>query len=253
MKLIIPQNIFATLFALTIDKNKRSIISPRESSSIQTEVQNNDDAVALMPVCDLLKAQDLFVSAKFGLAFDGLLSNSYLYFADNKALSEISLTGDVSANEIILAKILFSERYDSELKFLIEIDQNITNEKNFLVAGNDNFYSGYFEKGISFADEIAELLDYPFLNYILVSKSEEALKNMHEFLPDELDNTVENSLVTNLNDFGLSENAAEFIRMNWNSVYFNLLDNELEGMRELVKQIYYYRVIDDIFDIRFVG
>ena len=80
MKLIFPNNIFSTFFILSMeDKFKKNIIV-KDSSLLTQELNFDEDAVALIPSLDLINQRDLKVSSKLGISFEGLLSNSYVYF-----------------------------------------------------------------------------------------------------------------------------------------------------------------------------
>lgn len=122
MKLHIPNNIFATLFVLSIKEKNRPEIRVNPSSLIVSELLSNETAVGLIPSLDIIDNRELIISAKFGLAFEGLLSNSYLYyFNKNTEVKKILLRGDISKNEVILSKIFFKERYDLQPEILLDV------------------------------------------------------------------------------------------------------------------------------------
>jgi len=108
MNIIIPQNIFSTLFALTLPDNQKEKIIIKESSLIVKELEKNKDSVGIIPSFDLLRNPELFVSKKFAISFDGFLSNSYLYFKpEQTTLDKILLHGDISSNDLVLSKFFF--------------------------------------------------------------------------------------------------------------------------------------------------
>ena len=90
MKLIIPKNIYSALFALSLPDELKDSICVESSSLISREVKNGNADIALMPSLDLLKNNDLFVSKKIGISFDGLLSNSYLHLVpESKTFTDV--------------------------------------------------------------------------------------------------------------------------------------------------------------------
>ena len=118
MKILLPQNIFSAVLALSFPEDLKNKIEIRSSATIAKGLEDDSSSIGFLPSCDLIDHQDFFVSRKAFIAFDGLLSNSYLYFSPNqKDISEFLLRGDVSKNDILLAKILFSERFDTALNF----------------------------------------------------------------------------------------------------------------------------------------
>ena len=86
--------------------------------------------------------------------------------------------GDASSIEVIIGKILFKELYNSEVKIKLIADNLRDANKNLIVIGDKNFENDLYKNGISLAEEIVDLLSLPFVNYILVSNSEESLKKV---------------------------------------------------------------------------
>lgn len=141
---------------------------------ICNELQNDASAIGLIPSLDIFKHRELYISSKLGLSFDGVLSNTYIYFQpDQLGFTNLFLRGDVSTNEIILSKILFSERYSQDVNIVLDTAEFDLDNNNYIVVGNENLDYNPIDKGISFADQVASLIDYPYVNFIWASKSEE--------------------------------------------------------------------------------
>lgn len=252
MKLIMPKNIFSSIFLSSLGKDHLFEISFRESSLITKYLEANTSAVALIPTLDLINHRHLFVSSKFALSFDGVLSNSYFYFVEGeKSIEKVFLHGDVSVNEIILAKILFSEKFSANVEFILNVNKNIEKEKDYFVTGDENFRSLNFEKGISFADEVADLLELPYVNFVFASPNSEALEKFNE-LVKEINSKIEDKIESILELLPFPEETKSFISNNIGQVYFDMTDNEVTAVNELIKLVYYHGIIDDIFDVKFV-
>ena len=87
-----------------------SKISYHPSSMLSKELEKNTDAIALVPVMDLINHKDFFISSKLGISFENLLCNSYLYYnSDEKIFKDLFLFGDISSQEVILSRIIFKE------------------------------------------------------------------------------------------------------------------------------------------------
>ncbi|MFA8342095.1 MAG: hypothetical protein ACEPO8_03900 [Rhodothermaceae bacterium] len=109
MKIIIPQNLFSAIWALTLDDKDKAELVIKKSSLVTQSLMNDEAKLALIPSMDLLSHKDLFVSTKFSIAFDGNVSNSLFLFSENKTeIETVTVRGDVSSNELILTKLLFS-------------------------------------------------------------------------------------------------------------------------------------------------
>lgn len=253
MKIFLPQNIFSAIFALTLPDEVKDNVEIKPAATIAKDLSEDSSAVGFIPSCDLMDYKDLFVSRKIFIAFDGLLSNSYLYFGSNQNnLEEFLLRGDVSKNEALLSRILFSEKFDTALSFKIDMNEIISEDKNYIISGNENFKNNIYQNGLSFSDQVAELIDYPYVNFILCSRNENLLKEF-ESNKNELDKLIEDNIDNIIGKLDLDNKTKEFIKMNLNSVYFNMTQNEVDGLKEIYKLLFYHGIIEDIFDINFLN
>lgn len=252
MNIVIPQNIYSAIFAMQLPDEIKNNIKVTASSLIANEIEKESSDIGLMPSFDLLNHTGLFISKKVALSFDGLLSNTYFYFVPgSEKILEVFLRGDVSSNEIILCKILFSERFDANIKLTLDTSEIIDENKNYIIAGSDNFGSFDFNKGISFSDQVAEMIDYPYVNYVWVSKSEEKLKEFNNYFND-IDKKVEDKIGMILSSMNLRNEVGEFIEENLNTVYFEVTDNEIAGLHELLKLPFYHGIIKEMFELNLV-
>lgn len=250
MKLFAPQNIYTSILKNVLPDWMEVV--PRPSSLVVKELEKNTEALAIIPSLELINNKTLLVSGKFGISFDGILSNSYYYFSEGeRAIKKILVRGDVSINEIILAKILFEERYSSSVELVLDTAEKMESGTDYIVSGDYNFTSSKYEKAISLADEVSEMLDFPYVNFVLVSKDRESLTNFEKQI-ESLDELIEEKLSDSLQKLEIPQSSKEFIKENYSTVYFDLTENEKEGLTELVKLAYYRGISEDIFDIKFV-
>jgi predicted solute-binding protein len=219
---------------------------------ISKELEEGVIDIALIPALDLLNHKELFVSKKIALSFDGELSNSYLYFKpDINNFERVYLAGDVSSNEAILVKILFAERYNSKVEVTLESKDLDLKSHNYLLCGNENFESRYFNRGVSFSDQIASMIDYPYTNYVLAARDEDAIDNFVKTLP-ELDKYIEDNLKSFLGKLNYSPEITEFVNEEFSSIYYELTSNEIDGLTELFKLPYYHGIAEEMIDIKLV-
>ncbi|NMB80907.1 MAG: hypothetical protein GYA14_03730 [Ignavibacteria bacterium] len=253
MKLFLPPNIYAGILKSFLKQYKELDIEIKESSLLSNELENDKDAVALIPSMDLINHREVFVSGKAGISFDGTLSNAYFYLTDNsqRTLGNIYIRGDVSVNEIILTKILFEERFSAEVEITLDTHKDPTNTQNTLVVGIENFTNWDYNSSISFSDQMADLLDLPYVNFIFASYNKGNLSRLESFF-NGVDASVEENISELLNDLSLSEEIKNYVQSNLGSVYFEMTSNESEALNEMIKLVYYHGIIEDIFDVKFI-
>ncbi len=252
MKIIAPKNIYSSILLNSLSKDVGIELVFLESALITKELETNTSAVGMIPTLDLIKHQHLHVSGKTGVSFDGLLSNSYIYFLESEHKPEnLYLRGDISLNEIILSKILFSERFSSQVQVSLETSQSPASQKNYIVVGDENFTLWNVNNGLSFSDEIAEMLDLPYVSFVFASLDKSALTAFND-LSAGVDGIIEDRLENILDDLSYSSETKSLIKDNLESVYFEMTENENTAVNELIKLVYYHGIIDDMFDVKFV-
>lgn len=253
MKLFVPKNIFSSIFISTIPKDAGIQIVEKESALLVKQMELDTASIALIPSLELINNRTLFVSGELGLAFDGALSNSYFYFPQNeRVIKEISVRGDVSINEFILSKIIFEERYASQIQFTLDSNAKPAEGKDYIVTGEENFKEWNFINGLSFSDQVAELIDLPYVNFVFASKDKGALKNFNSLFPN-IDKIIEEKLSDKLNKVDYKEKVESYFQENINSLYYEMTGNEIDALNELIKLVYYHGIVDDMFDLKIVG
>lgn len=251
MKLIAPKNLFTLIFTEAV-KQKGLEIFFVETSLVSKELEHNTSAIALMPSLDLINHRNLFVSSKYAVAFDGMLSNSFFYFHKNeRKFEKISLRGGVSLNDIILTKILLAEQYFCEAEIALDPAHLPAEEKDYLVVGDENYSLWDYKNGISFSDQIAEMIDFPYVNFVFASPDKEELTAFNNLIGN-IDQTIEDKIDGILYKINPPDEVKTFLKENLDSVYYEMTPNEVEGLNELVKLLFYHGIVEDMFDIKFV-
>jgi hypothetical protein len=250
-KFYLPQNIFSRILLSEIEDKSGFEFEFLPSSLVAKSVLKNTDSLGLIPTMDLITNKDLFISSEIGISFDALLSNAYIHFKEEQeTLEELFLKGDVSSNEVILSKILFKEFYDVEIKItLLNKDLPDFND-NILIIGNENYEKGLFLNGLSFSEEIIELINAPYINFVLASSSDELLKNF-------VKNNIENLRKSHSEDFSdlfptFPQSALDFLSVNIQHLVFDFEEQDREGINLLLQMPYYHGMIKEIIDVKFV-
>ena len=251
MKIISPDNLFAKLFFHNFEKGIKDNLHYISSSLITAELIKGDNSVGLIPVTDLVPNKELYLSQSFGLSFEWGISNSYIYYGcKNKNVTELNLSGDVSSCEVILSKILFKELYNTKLKIVLSMSSELEADKNYIIAGDKNFKEDQFVKGFSFAEEIVELINLPYVNYVFASKSPDLLKEFNSFAVEPVNKFLENPDDT-IKEI-IPDNIQEFFTANLSTLIFKYDEQDIEGIEQLLRLPYFHGIIKDILVPNFV-
>lgn len=254
MKILFPNNVFSSLLIEMLPKELAGQVSFAESARLFNELENDGCDAALIPTLDILKNKDMFVSRKMCIAFYSFMGNSFLYFVpEQQELNTISVTGDMSSHDIIVAKYLFSEMYNKEIEIsLFSGKKDKAEENNLLVVGDSNFEEMKMLNALSISEEVNEMISFPYVNYILASKSGAALSEINSAINDlnvNLDEEIER--ITGLLA-DIPQPVKEYLIDNSGSLSFNLGETEEHGVTELLRLPYFKGMIDDIIDVKFV-
>lgn len=250
MNLLFPQNIFTNLLFNSLPEDLKSSVTFLPSSIIAKTVKEKENSIGLIPTTDLINYKDFFVSKSVGISFEESLCNSYLYFGKDE-VSTINLYGDISSIEVILTKILFKEQYNTDVNLQILRDGSSIKDNNLLLIGDNNFKEDKFKSGVSFAEEVIEILSLPFVNNIFASNDPaliEQLNSKAAGISQKIYDLAEEK------NFGanISGEAKEYIRNNISSLIVKFDVNDLDGIKQLTRLPYFHGMIKDIIEIKFV-
>ena len=250
MNIFFPDNIFTRLLVAVVDEEESKEFLFEPSSILSKKLNDNSHFAALIPTLELITNKDLFVSKSVGISFAGPLSNSFIYYEPGlKEIEKIKLTGDISSMEVILSKIIYKELYDSDIEIAIQTKLDAKISGNYLIAGDENFNNARFEKGISIAEEVIEIISTPITNYVLASKDKNLLEEYSSKLLPVLDKIE-------YNNKSLPENSnlisSEFIKKNFSSITYKFDERDIAGINELLQLPYYHGLIKDLVEVNFV-
>ena len=250
-KFYLPQNIFSQIFLSEIEDKSGVEFEFVSSSLIVKRISNEKDSVGLIPTMDLISNKDLFVSSEIGISFDALLSNAYIHFKEEQeTIDELFLRGDVTSNEVILSKILFKEFYDVEIKTTL-LNREVTDFKdNILIIGDENYEKEIFLNGLSFAEEIIELINAPYVNFILAGLSEESIKEINSKYKSSFNKGHADNFDNLFPDF--PQTSLDFLSVNIQHLVIDFDEQDREGIKQLMQMPYFHGMIKDITDVKFV-
>lgn len=253
MLIALPDNIFGKIFSKSIDPEFAKDTFFVEPNKIIDLIESDAAEIGLVPSCYLIQHKELFVSSKVGITFDGTLSTSYLYYKNGEnTLEELYLTGDVTPNEVILSKIIFKEKFDVDIKPVIDITEFVSGKYNYLMSGDKNFSTENLNISFSFTEEVCDLIKLPYVNFVFVAKSADPIKKLN-WMIDKIDNSVDSFLEKGLKTVVKEKESLMYIKENSTGLFYSMTDVEVDALKELMKLIYYHGLVDDIFDIKFIG
>jgi hypothetical protein len=250
-KFYLPKNIFSRILLSEIEKKSDVEFETVPSSVMAKRLAADQNSVGLIPSLDLISNKDLFVSSEIGISFDALLSNAYIHFKEEQeTIDEIFLKGDVTSNEVIMGKILFKEFYDVEVKTTLLSHQPTDFSENILIVGDENYEKEIFLSGLSFAEEIIELINAPYVNFILAGTSNELVKKINSTFKKSLESGHAEKIDHLFPTF--PQTALDFITVNLQHLVFDFDEQDLEGIKQLLQMPYYHGLIKDIIEVKFV-
>lgn len=250
-KIYLPQNIFSRILLSEIEDKSGFESEFLPASLVVKNILQNEDSLGLIPTMDILTNNDLFVSSEIGISFNALISNTYIYFKEEQeTIEELFLRGDVSSNEVILSKILFKEFYDVELKTTLLSKELPDFKDNILITGDENFEKGLFLNGLSFSEEIIELIDAPYINFVLAGSSEEVLNNFVKSQKENFKKAHSDSFNDSFPTF--PQTSLDFLSVNIQHLVFDFDEQDIEGIKQLLQLPYYHGMIKEMLDVKFV-
>jgi len=250
-KFYLPQNIFSQLFQTKLEDKSAFDFEFAPASLIAKNISKNKESIGLIPSLDLLTNKTLFVSSEIGISFDAMVSNAYIHFKEKQeTIKELFLKGDVSSNEVILSKIIFKEFYEVNIKPTLLSSERSDLNDNVLIIGDENYEKELFLKGLSFSEEIIELISATYVNFLLAGTSEESIKNFvknfRESLSKPVTENVENLYPT------FPQSSLDFLKVNLQHVVFNFDEQDREGMKLLLQMPFFHGLIKEMIDVKFV-
>ncbi|MCK9425260.1 MAG: hypothetical protein M0Q21_04365 [Ignavibacteriaceae bacterium] len=254
MKYLFPDNLFARFFAFSFSEEEKKEIAFLPSAELTGVLAKETNAVGLIPTLDLLKHEDLFISKLGGVSFESEFCNAYFYFptdGEQKKVTEVSLSGDVSSLEAILCKILFAELYDQQVKISLSTNHVTDAETTLLLVGDTNLANEKYLKGISFADEVIEILSAPFVNYVFAGKEKETVEIFNNKFASLIPKYYE-SILPFISSLDFSSDLKDKIKLGFSSFVFEFDSMDIDGIAQLTRLPYYHGMIKEIIDIKFV-
>ena len=105
-----------------------------------------------------------------------------------------------------------------------------------MISGDENFKDASYKKGISFSEEMHDVVSAPYVNFILASNNKKIIEDYSEVLLK----AIELFNCNTESQFNFDIKSEEFIKENMVSVVYKLSEQDIVGVKELVGLPYYY-------------
>ena len=129
-------------------------------------------------------------------------------------------------------------------------EQDLVNT-NHVITGDKNFEEDKYLLGISFAEEMIEVLSLPFVNYVFASPDRASIEKLNNMLTG-VGKSVYDTVETNNFSEHFSAKARNYFIENISSLVFNFGEQDIEGINQIIRLPYYHGLIDDIVELNFV-
>ncbi len=252
MEILLPDNIYSKILSSAFAEKDAARLRHFPSALLSKKMSEAKNTVGLIPTLDLVHYKELFVSQSLGISFDVSVCNSYIYFNQNESIvNEIVLAGDVSVNEGILTKILFSENYGIDVQLSFEKTNGGSSGKNRIIVGDRNFIEGKLDSALSFAEEMIEIISAPYVNFVFASESERALSEFQSQYKEKI-SAINPTEILNNTENNFTSVSKNYLLENIQHVVFDFDEQDLEGMKQLLQLPFYHGIIKDMIDVKYV-
>jgi hypothetical protein len=113
-----------------------------------------------------------------------------------------------------------------------------------------NFREDLFIKGFSFSEEVVELINLPYVNYVFASKDPGLLKNFNSLAAVSVNKFLENSEDAIMEI--IPPNIQEYFVANLSGLIFNYNEQDVEGIEQVLRLPYFHGIITDIIVLNLV-
>lgn len=253
MNLFLPDNFIGYVLEHALPDGLFKTVSYMRSGDIAGHAGNNSDDVFLAPVLDLADNNEIYVSGKSAAIIDMNISTGFMYYS-GKATDELKragIAGDICKQDIILAKLLFNELYGSDPELKIVKADNWGDLDALLLFGNENFSNDRFTEGVSWSDEVIELLDSSFVQYVFASGNTDSLKLLNTY-SDYIDENALKIKLSFLKERKYGRESQKFIYDSLNYLNFKMTPDDLDSLTNLVRLPFLAGIYKDVRELRVI-
>jgi len=229
-----------------------------ESAGVNTEriLSDERDAAMIGPVEFARNSSDFSLYPSVGVSSRGESRASVLCV--NKKVRSIAsvAVGAVSSSDIILAKIILSEKFEQDaviVPVIAPVRQMLLKADAALLTGNAMLTSDWDGPALDLVDEWSDMTDLPFIHLLCAARKEKYKKDITSLLlgSQEL-GTASLSTIAAQQAKELSL-PAELMEQRLEGYTYGFDDEAREGLGEFFRYAFYHGILPDVPEIEVFG
>lgn len=251
MILGLPDSFYFRIIGKIAAKSDNITLQYEPSAILPDKLKMGELDAAFIPSLYLLKNENLLISSKIGLSFEGYAAHAFMILKklEEGEKADISIAGDQSIQEPILAEIIMHEMYGLETRFHLKSIADAKKDENIILAGDAALTEELYEKGLSLSEEYYEVSELPYLNFVLAAVDPEKGKLVEAHFTKYAGLYYE--LIEGDEPFGLDEKSRNFVRENVPGTVIDLDEADIEGLNNLLRMVFYKGLSEDIRELKF--
>ena len=229
-----------------------------ESSGVNSErILNGEcDAALIGPVEYARNSSDFSLYPSVGVSSRGESRMSVLCLNRNSRTIGSMAVGAVSSSEIILAKIILSEKFEQEVvvvPVLGSVPEMLSKADAALVTGNALLTSTWAGPTLDLVDEWSDMTDLPFVHLLCAARKENYTKEIADMLVASQEKGAASLSVIAAREARGVSLSAEDLEERLGHFTYGFDDEERESLGEFFRYAFYLGIFPDVPEIEVFG
>ena len=229
-----------------------------ESSGVNTERILNDDCDASLigPIEYARNSSDFSLYPSIAVASRG--ESRTILLSLNKDVRKISslAVGIVSSSDIVLAKIILSEKFEQEISIVPiigSIEEMLSKADAAIVAGNAALASEWSGPKLDLVDEWTDMTDLPFVHLLCAARKEKFTKEIAAHLRSSQELGIASIPSIALQQSKELSIPVERAEQQLERYSYGLDNESREALAEFFRYAFYHGILPDVPEIEVFG
>ena len=217
-------------------------------------LMSNERTAAFVPPIDFAQnSSGMILYPRLGVSSTGFSNVARLYLRKNLEQIKTLAVGNVSTTDVVLARIVLGEKYDSEpaiIPVIGSVDEMLMKADCALVSGDSLLLLHNEHPFIDIVDEWSDITELPFVHTICIAREDLFSKELHALMFASQE-TGRNALESVANEIAAETSYSADMLQNYLS-HFSYGIDELSktALEEFFQMAYYYGMLGDIPEIK---
>jgi predicted solute-binding protein len=235
-------------FELTVDAQTRNAVKLR---------QRDLDAAFLSPIDYARESSEYTIVPGVAVSSDKATQTVVLHFREGIQNVRTMAVDPSSASEIILAKILLEEQFDTAATIIPvhgPLQLMLQRADSALLVGDPSLQeAGGNQNQIDLVEAWNDLTELPYVHGFWCSREGDLTRSHAHKLQDALQQglTMFDEMARTAREHHTLHQSPEFIKTYLESFSFELVGEVEKGLREFIRYAYYHGVLADIADLNY--